>query len=108
MLAIAAPADWLYALITANWSLQMGYEISLERHVARVVARSKALLMTYCYSHPGSDDVGAAEYEALGTEAGVRGTLLDAEHPEIDLEDTPAVVVKEMVWEEEYRYVESY
>jgi hypothetical protein len=47
VLAIAAPADWLYALLTANWSLQMGYEVFNGPHINRIVTGSKASAVIY-------------------------------------------------------------
>jgi hypothetical protein len=47
VLAIAAPADWLYALLTANWSVHMGYEVFNGPHVDRIVTGSKASAVIY-------------------------------------------------------------
>lgn len=58
VLAIAAPADWLYALVTLNWSLHMGFEISQDGHISMVVARSKAMFMRK-YSKSHSEENGA-------------------------------------------------
>jgi hypothetical protein len=93
VLAIAAPADWFYALITVNWSLHMGFEISQDGHLSMVVARSRAMVMGM-YRKSESED--GAEYEALASGKSLRGTLWDADHPNIDLDDVPAAVVKEI------------
>jgi hypothetical protein len=47
VLAIAAPADWLYAQLTANWSVHLGYEVFNGPNVDRVVTGSKASAVIY-------------------------------------------------------------
>lgn len=115
--AIAAPADWLYALVAANWSIHMGYEAFKGPHVDQVVKASKASAAIYGSpdwreeeqgmmnssdngqdgQRSGWDRFCGADYKALGTKASFRSTLWDAEHPEIDVEDVPVAVMKEMV-----------
>lgn len=94
VLAIAAPADWLYAFITVHWSLHMGFEVSQDGHISMVVARSRKVVMGMDERSEGED---GGEYEALtATGNGIRGTLWNSEHPDIDLEDVPAAVVNEV------------
>jgi hypothetical protein len=90
----------------------MVYEVFNGPHVDRVVTGSKASAVIYGSSEErqrmmmngfddgqrdGWDGSGGARYKAFGTRASLRSTLWDAEHPQIDPEDVPVAVVKEVV-----------
>lgn len=41
VLSIAGQADWMYALVTVNWSVLMGFEVFNDTYLAGVAARSR-------------------------------------------------------------------